>query len=96
MTAQLPALKSLATLLSPLVVSTQLGMILSPATTLFLQKLVDMVGLDQHVDKSLSQSQPALGTCQALGMMSWIKAFASSLSGTDLCRTSTLVKCWFM
>ena len=41
MTAQLPAVKSLA-ILSPPLVSTQLGLGL---TTLFLQKLVDMVRL---------------------------------------------------
>ena len=84
MTAQLPALKSLAILLSPPVVSTQLGMILSPAITLFLQKLVDMVGLGRHVDNSLSQSLPALGTCQVLGMISGINAFARHLSGAGL------------
>ena len=43
-------------LLSPPLVSTQLGLgiILSPATTLFLPKLVYMVGLSRHVDRSLS------------------------------------------
>ena len=51
MTAQLLALKSLVILSTPLV-STQLGlgMILSPATTLFLQKLVDIVRLDRYVE----------------------------------------------
>ena len=98
MTAQLPALKSLATLLSPPLVSTQLGigMILLPATTLFRQKLVDMVGLGRYVDRSLSQSLPALGTFQVLGMMSGIKAPARRWSDAGLCRTTALVRCWFM
>ena len=90
------ALKSLAILLSPPVVSTQLDMILSPAKTLFLQKLVDMVGLGRHVDRSLSQSLPALGTCQVLGMISGIKTLARHLSSAALCRTTALVRCLFM
>ena len=51
MTAQLPAVKSLA-IVSPPLVSTQLGigLILSPATTLFLRKLVDMVRLGRYVE----------------------------------------------
>ena len=88
MTAQLLALKFLAILLSPPVVSTQLGMILSPATT-----LVDMAELGRHVDRSPSQSQPALGTCQVLGMMSGIKTLARRLSGAVLCTTTALVMC---
>ena len=71
-------------------------MFLSPATTLFLQKLVDMVGLGRHVDRSLSQSLPALGTCQVLGMMRGIKVLARCLSGAGLCRTTALARCWFM
>ena len=69
-------------------------MILSPATALFLQqKLVDIVGLGRHVDRSLSQSLPALGTCQMLGMMNGIKAFARHFSGAGLCRTTTPGSC---
>ena len=94
MTAQLPALKSLAILLSPPLVSTQLGlgMILLPATTLFRQKLVDMVGLGRYVDRSVT-----ISACPGvLGIMSGIKAPARHWSGAGLCRTTALVRCWFM
>ena len=69
-------------------------MILSPSTTLFLQKLVGMVGLGRYVDRSLSQSLPTLGTCQVLGM---------HLSGAGSCSAcqvlvyavlTVFVRCW--
>ena len=80
-------LGSLAILSSPLV-STQLGlgMILSPATTLFQQKLIHTVGLGQYVDRSLSQSLPTLGTCQVPG--AGLGRSSQYLSGAGWCRSS--------
>ena len=81
MTAQLPALKSLAIPSTSSVNTAGAKYDFVASNNSFLPKLVDIVRSGRYIDRSLSQSLPALGTCQVLVMMSGIKVRARSWLG---------------
>ena len=84
MTDQLPVLKALARL-SPPLVSTQLGlgMIFSPATTLFQQKLVDMVGFGRYLCHNLCLSWALVRA----GHDEWDQGASQELVWVGVCST---------